>query len=135
MDRFIDKLNYHTSIENKKGGVLGEPWFPKYHTSLQSSDIAFDNLKKINNKLDDNNVIALAYLANNPYLTADERDKYSNKLKDMAMKEYHQFRLEVGKVERLCDGGAGGGDFSPSYINDIIHRNENSSADITERND
>jgi hypothetical protein len=113
------RLDYHTSLTSHDSGFVGSGSTPyiktlQYYTSLQSSDIAFDNLKKINNKLDDKNVIALAYLANNPYLTADERDKYSNKLKEMAMKEYQIFS---------------------TYINDIIHRNENSSADITERND
>ena len=82
-----------------------------YHTSLQSKEIALDNLKKFNNKLHEDNILTLAYLANNPYLNDEEREKYSNKLKEMAMKEYQ---------------------IISTYVNDIICRNENSSVNVTE---
>lgn len=120
------RLNYYTSITDKQPST-----FPiekiKYHTSLQGSDIAFENLKKMNNKLDETNVITLAYLAMNPYLTDDERAKYSNHLKELAMKEYLQMQLRLRSF-----GGVRGGDISPSYINDIVCRNKDSSTDLTE---
>lgn len=60
----------------------------EYYTSLNGTNIALQNLKKINNKLDENNVVTLAFLANNPYLDNEDREKYSNKLKEIALKEY-----------------------------------------------
>jgi hypothetical protein len=110
------RLMYHTSINNtteSKGGVVGEPWFPSYHTSLQSTEIALENLKKINNKLDDNNIITLAYLANNPYLNDEDRAKFEKELKIKAMKEYEKIS---------------------TYVNDFIRRNENSSINESECN-
>ena len=105
------RLMYHTSIDSKVTPLALPLKKINYYTSLQSTDIALDNLKKLNNKLDDTNIITLAYLANNPYLNDEEREKYSNKLKEIAMNEYH---------------------IISTYINDIIYRNKDSSSNITE---
>lgn len=119
MDKFIDKLNYHTSMENKKGGVLGEPWFPKYYTSLQSTDIAINNLKKINNRLDENNIVTLAFLANNPHISDEDREKYEKQL-------IHFLKVEQTKIEEIKK--------RIYNIDDIIRRNEDSSINESERN-
>jgi hypothetical protein len=107
------RLNYHTSItqSTKKGGVLGEPWFPNYHTSLSNTTIAFENLKKINNKLDENNIISLAYLSTNQYISDEEREQFKTQLKEKSQKEYEMYS---------------------KYINDIICRDKNRSVDESE---
>jgi CTP:phosphocholine cytidylyltransferase-like protein len=104
------RLLYHTSMTQTQTQKQ-IPNTIQYYTSLQSTDIALNNLKKINNKLDDTNIITLAYLANNPYLNDEEREKYSNKLKEMAMNEYH---------------------IISTYVNDFIYRNKDCSSNITE---
>jgi hypothetical protein len=101
------RLLYHTSMTLS-------PQIPntiQYYTSLQSTDIALNNLTKINNRLDENNIITLAYLANNPYLNDEDREKFEKKLKIKVMKE--------NEIYSKC-------------INDIIHRNKDSSSNITE---
>ena len=106
------RLIYHTSLHDTS--ALAPPLKKvEYHTSLQSTDIALENLKKVNNKLEDNNIVTLAYLANNSCLNNEDREKYSNKLKELAMKEYH---------------------IISTYVNDIIRRNEDSSTNESERN-
>jgi hypothetical protein len=91
------------------------PLFKKveYYTSLQGTDIAINNLKKINNKLDEDNIITLAFLANNSCINEEERKKYNKQLKEKAMIEYNNIS---------------------TYINDNIYRNEDSSINITECN-
>ena len=106
------RLMYHTSIDSKVITPLALP-FSKvdYHTSLQSTEIALENLKKLNNKLDDNNIITLAYLANNPYLNDEDRAKFEKELKIKAMIEYEKISI---------------------YVNDIIRRNQDCSSNVTE---
>jgi hypothetical protein len=101
------------------------PLFKKveYHTSLQGTDIAISNLKKFNDKLDENNIIALAFLANNPAISEEEREKYNKQLKEKAMIEFHLYERCIQNL------------FSPFIKeNDNIYRNEDSSINITECN-
>lgn len=111
-----NRINYHTSITGNtsvKGGVVGEPWFPTYHTSLQGSSIALENLNKLNTQLDENNIVSLAYLATNPYIPEEDREKYDKKMKEKAQSEYTMYS---------------------KYINDLIRRNENCSSNESECN-
>jgi hypothetical protein len=95
----------------------------EYHTSLQGTDIAISNLKKFNDKLDENNIIALAFLANNPAISEEEREKYNKQLKEKAMIEFHLYERCIQNL------------FSPFIKeNDNIYRNEDSSINITECN-
>jgi hypothetical protein len=114
-----ERLIYHTSLERRGhrgtiGSLKPKVALLKYHTSLQSTDIAISNLKKFNNKLDENNIVALAFLANNPAISEEEREKYNRQLKEKAMIEYNNIS---------------------TYINDHVYRNENSSINITECDD
>jgi ferritin len=66
--------------------------FPNYHTSLSNTTIAFENLKKINNKLDENNIISLAYLSTNQYISDEEREQFKTQLKEKSQKEYEMYK-------------------------------------------
>jgi hypothetical protein len=104
-----EKLNYYTSIHLP-------PQIPKtlqYHTSLQSTEITLDNLKKFNNNLDGNNLVTLAFLATNTNISEEDRQKYNKLLKEKATNEYEIYS---------------------KYINDNICRNQDSSTNLTECN-
>ena len=105
------RLMYHTSIDSKVTPLALPLKKVNYYTSLQSTDIALDNLKKLNNKLDDTNIITLAYLANNPYLNDQERENFKKQLQIKAMIEYEKISI---------------------YVNDIIRRNQDCSSNVTE---
>jgi hypothetical protein len=108
------RLSYYTSMTQTQSPSALPPCIPKsiqYYTSLQSTDIALNNLKKLNNRLDENNIITLAYLVNNPNINNEDREKYSKQLKEKSINEYHLIS---------------------SYVNDIICRNKDSSSNITE---
>jgi hypothetical protein len=120
----MDRLNYHTSsvssLAPKSPDCVVEP-FSKvdYYTSLQSTEIALNNLKKLNNKLDDNNIVTLAFLVNNRYLNDEDREKFKKEMHIKAMKEYQLYEIWKEKV------------YSKDNI-DELRRNENSSTNITE---
>ena len=133
----MDRLNYHTSTNittESKGGVLAEgttvaslkatlpsvkPWFPSYHTSLQSPTIALENLKKLNKKLDEDNVLTNAFLANNSFISGEQREIFNKQMKEKALQEYEYYSLEVEKIKKR------------RYINGNICGNENCCSDIT----
>jgi len=114
-----NRLIYHTSLQ-----VTHQiPDTLKYYTSLQGTDIAINNLKKLNNKLDEDNIITLAFLANNSCINEEERKKYNKQLKEKAMIEFHLYERCIQNL------------FSPFIKeNDNIYRNEDSSINITECN-
>jgi len=125
-----NRLNYHTSTNittESKGGVSAEgttvaplkPWFPSYHTSLQSPTIALENLKKFNKKLDEDNVLTNAFLANNSFLNDEQREIFNKQMKEKALQEYEYYSQEVEKIKKR------------RYINGNICGNENSCSDIT----
>lgn len=102
-----EKLNYYKSIHLP-------PQIPKslqYHTSIQSTEIALENLKKFNNRLNDNNFITLAFLANNSCVNQEDREKYYKLMKEKLQTEYEIYS---------------------KYIDDFIHRNEDSSTNKSE---
>ena len=112
-----NRLNYHTSIT---GSTIQKPDVNKiygdrinYHTSLQSTSIAMENLKKLNAKLDENNIVLLAHMATNPYISDEDREKYEKRMKEKAQSEYEMYS---------------------KYINDIIRRDQNRSTNESECN-
>lgn len=94
-----DRIKYYTSV---KGGVTGEPWFH-----------ILENLKKLNAKLDENNIVLLAHMATNPYISEEDREKYEKRMKEKGQSEYEMYS---------------------KYINDIIRRDENRSTNESECN-
>ncbi len=111
-----NRLNYHTSTMPS----LALP-FSKvdYHTSLQSSRIALENLNRFNKKLDQNNVLTNAFLAQNPFISDEEREIFNKQMKQKALEEYEYYSQEVEKIK------------NKRYINGNICGNENSSSNIT----
>lgn len=112
-----NRLNYHTSIN---GNTIQKPDIKavfteliNYHTSLCSTSITMENLKKLNSKLDENNIVSLAYMATNPYIPDEDREKYEKQMKEKAQLEYEMYS---------------------KYINDIICRDQNRSSDESECN-
>jgi hypothetical protein len=73
-----DRIKYYISL---KGGVVGEPWF---HT--------MENLKKLNKQLDENNIVSLAYMATNPYISDEDREKYEKQMKEKGILEYEMYK-------------------------------------------
>jgi len=110
-----NRLNYHTTLNTKPSTPDVSKIIDKlnYHTSLQGSSIAMENLNKLNPNLDKNNIIALAYLATNPYIPEEDREEYDKKMKEKAQSEYTMYS---------------------KYINDLIRRNENCSSNESECN-
>jgi len=106
-----DRLSYYTSITQTQSPSI--PKSIQYYTSLQSTDIALNNLKKLNNRLDENNIVTLAYLVNNPHISDEDREKYNKRLKIKATMEYEKIS---------------------TYVNDIIRRDKNSSTNESECN-
>ena len=94
-----DRIKYYTSV---KGGVIGEPWFH-----------ILENLKKLNAQLDENNIVLLAHMATNPYISEEDREKYEKRMKEKGQLEYEMYS---------------------KYINDIIRRDENRSTNESECN-
>ena len=91
-----DRLLYHTSMTLP-------PQIPKsiqYHRALQSTDIALNNLKKINGRLDENNILTLAFLANNPHINNEDREKYEKQLKEKNINEYEIYSKYINELRR-----------------------------------
>jgi len=115
-----NRLNYHTSTDSNVIKSL-TPSFLKmdYHTSLQSSKIALENLNRFNKKLDENNVLTNAFLAQNPFISDEEREIFNKQMKEKALQEYEYYSQEIEKIKKR------------RYINGNICGNENSCSDIT----
>lgn len=91
-----DRLLYYTSMTLP-------PQIPKsiqYHRALQSTDIALNNLKKINGRLDENNILTLAFLANNPHINNEDREKYEKQLKEKNINEYEIYSKYINELRR-----------------------------------
>jgi hypothetical protein len=107
-----NRLNYHTSTNittESKGGVVGEPWFPYYHTSLQSSRIALENLNRFNKKLDENNVLTNAFLAQNPFISDEEREIFNKQMKQKALEELYLYESTLEKWRKRKEQNEKGG--------------------------
>jgi hypothetical protein len=69
-----------------------KPWFPAYHTSLRGTSIALENLKKLNHRLDESNIVSLAYMATNQYIPDEDREKYEKQMKEKGRVEYEMYK-------------------------------------------
>lgn len=105
-----NRLNYYTSITQSHAKAIP---IPTYHTSLQGSSIALENLNKLNTQLDENNIVLLAHMATNQYISEEDREKYEKRMKEKGQSEYEMYS---------------------KYINDIIRRDENRSTNESECN-
>lgn len=70
-----------------------------YHKSFTSSTNAINNLKRMNSKLNDNNILTHAYLATNPAISEEERNIYMQCLKVKAMTDYEIYSKEIQMIE------------------------------------
>jgi hypothetical protein len=69
-----------------------------YHKTLHSSENAINNLKKMNGNLNESNIFTLAYLANNPALSEEERNIFMECVKAKASEEYETYSREIQRV-------------------------------------
>ena len=100
-----DRLNYHTSLNNV---AVADNTFLKsiqYHRALQSSTIALENLKKFNKNLDENNMLTNAFLANNPYISNEEREIFNKQMKEKALEELHLYESTLEKWRKRKEEG------------------------------
>lgn len=98
-----EKLNYYKSIHlpPQSEATVGRSPLPKslqYHTSSQSTEIALENLKKFNNRLNDNNFITLAFLANNSCVNQEDREKYYKLMKEKLQSELHLYERCIQRI-------------------------------------
>jgi len=122
-----NRLNYHTSTDSNviksltpsEATVVLKNLKMDYYTSLQSPSIALENLNRFNKKLDENNVLTNAFLAQNPFISNEEREIFNKQMKQKALEEYEIYSKEVEKIKNR------------RYINGNICGNENSGSDIT----
>ena len=64
-----------------------------YNTKIASSKIGFENLKKINPSLTEDNIYSLAIMANNIAITEEEREIFKKCLELKCKSEIEQFEL------------------------------------------
>lgn len=75
------RFDYYTSADEKIDPVV----MPKidYHTSMVSPQIAIENLQKISKKINEDDLFTVAYLANNPHLSEEDRAKFKLKMEEL----------------------------------------------------
>jgi hypothetical protein len=71
-----------------------------YHKNINSSENAIKNLSKINKNLNESNILSLAYLANNPALSEEERNIFMKCVKLKAMQEYEMYSREINELQK-----------------------------------
>lgn len=76
-----------------------------YHKSISSSMNAINNLNRINQKLNDNNILTHAYLATNPAISEEERKLYMECLRIKAMTDYEIYSKEIERIEAHRSAG------------------------------
>ena len=81
-------LQYYTSLEKPKAGCPS--LVPDYHTSITSPKNIVTNLKKYSNKIHEDDIFTLAYLACNEFIPEEERQQYKNKMREIYQKESNQ---------------------------------------------
>ena len=62
----------------------------KLHTQKSSSEISFENLKKSNPNLNENNIFAIAFLACNESLPEEDREIFKQSLEMKLRENYEQ---------------------------------------------
>ena len=79
----IPELQYHTSIDISNNEL---PTFEElklnYHTELQGERALKENLQKLHNSLNEDNIFSLAYLILNPITSEEERKRLEERLHD-----------------------------------------------------
>lgn len=78
----------------------------EYHTTTSSSQIGFENLKRIHPSLTEDSIYGLAIMATNPALSQEERDIFMQclKLKQMKIKQqYDALQMRLREREECAD--------------------------------
>lgn len=72
-----------------------------YNTSMTGTDIAFDNLKRMHPSLNNDNILAMAYVASNPAIGEEDRQILTKCMKMKAEAEYNQLKkfLDIRNTE------------------------------------
>lgn len=70
-----------------------------YYKETSSSQICFENMKRIDKNFDENNFFALAYMATNPALPEEEREIFKKCLKIKLEQNANLSILPLEKVE------------------------------------
>jgi len=103
-----NRLNYHTSTDSNviksltpsEATVVLKNLKMDYYTSLQSPTIALENLKKFNKKLDEDNVLTNAFLANNSFLNDEQREIFNKQMKEKALQELHLYERCIQRIKQ-----------------------------------
>jgi hypothetical protein len=85
----------------------------QYNTKPLGVDIALQNLKKLNPRLDDTNPLTMAILASNEVIPEQDREAFKTALRVLAEREQKMYLDYIRKY-------------------DDIHRDENSVSDVAE---
>jgi len=78
-----------------------------YHNSMASTEIAFENLKRIHPSLTETNPFALAYMSCNPAISEQERETLRECFKHAMEAEQKQLaillsRVNIDKNDDIC---------------------------------
>lgn len=111
-----------------------------YHTQVASTEIAFENLKKMHPSFTESNPFALAYMASNPAIPEEEREILKECFRRTVESEQRTLQRFLKEREIQLNNVIVNGDVNVSnnYIatssaidNDNICRHENSDIDVT----
>ena len=98
-----------------------------YHTQTASTEIAFENLKKMHPSFNESNPIALAYMATNPAVPEEEREILKECFRRVVDAEQRNLQRFLKERESTVNGN-----ISVDYIeNDNVRGHENSDINVT----
>ena len=70
-----------------------------YHKSMECSTNAITNLQKVNPRLNEDNILTLAYLMSSPAISKEEREIYEKCLHTKAQMVYERYRKAVDEID------------------------------------
>lgn len=70
-----------------------------YHKSMESSTNAIVSLQKVNPRLNEDNILTLAYLMSSPAISKEEKEIYEKCLHAKAQMVYERYKLAVDEID------------------------------------
>jgi len=70
-----------------------------YHKSMECSTNAITNLQKVNPRLNEDNILTLAYLISSPAISKEEKEIYEKCLRIKAEMQYKQYEKAVQEID------------------------------------
>lgn len=77
----------------------------KNNKKIQTTENIVNYLQRVNKNLNTNNILTLAYLANNPAITEEERNIFLECLREKSKQEYELYKGSMTPLEPPLDKG------------------------------